>query len=50
MKIRNTCFVIPYWDDGLRPPYRHWYKKGIWKKLLRNKFIRKRIVEDDKAE
>jgi hypothetical protein len=48
VKIANPKTVIAYWDEGQKNPY-HWYKKGFFKKYLRNKFIRKQFVDDGKC-
>jgi hypothetical protein len=48
MKIANPKTAIAYWEEGQKHCF-PWYKKGFFKKYLRNKFIRKRFTEDGKC-
>lgn len=43
MKVKNPRTEVPYWEEGQKPPYFHWYRKGYWKKYLRKKWIKNQI-------
>jgi hypothetical protein len=46
MKIRNAANVPSYWDEGNRTKFR-WYRKGKWKKILRNRWIKKILKNNE---
>jgi len=47
MKIKNIFTEVDYWDENNKTMFR-WYKKGIWKKILRKRFIRKQFKNINK--
>ena len=48
MQIKNPKVAVPYWDEGNWNLY-PWYKKGKWKKLLRKRWLRKNLKEQDES-